>query len=88
MNAIDETIKYLLEALSLAKEMSLPGEEWQILAALSELYTSQGDENTARDHLLRAREIVQRLAKNIGDTQLHELFIRSKQVQLVLIDVR
>jgi len=52
-----QAINYLQEALTLAEAISLPGEQWQILAKLVELYLAIGEEAQARQAQVQVAEI-------------------------------
>src|SRR3712207_8168862 len=52
----------LREAEVLAQDIGLPGELWQITAALGELYEERGDEERARDAFTRATQTLRSLA--------------------------
>jgi Flp pilus assembly protein TadD len=58
---IKQAITHLEEALSLAEQIGLPGEQWQILAKLGELYMVVGDEEQAQRTIGRATEITSAL---------------------------
>ena len=60
-----QAINYLQEAFTLTREMSLPGERWQILAKLGELYQLLGEEQKATEALARATALAQRVLGNI-----------------------
>jgi len=64
-------ISHLETAVNLADEMGLPGEQWQILAKLSELYSDKVKQQAAKN---QAAEIVNRLAEQMGDEKLREGF--------------
>ncbi len=80
-----KAIAHLEAAIALAKEMGLPGEQWQILTRLGELYQLKGDAKRARarEAFERAREIVQALATKIDDEALRAEFLTAEPVQPV-----
>ena len=75
-------ITHLEEALALAEEMELPGEQWSILAHLSKLYQANGVEAKAREAMIQAAEIVETLAAKIGDEDLRVGFLRGIKEQM------
>jgi tetratricopeptide (TPR) repeat protein len=81
-----QAIEHLTIANTLAEAMSLPGEQWQILAALGELYRSGGEQTKADEMVGRAAEIVQVLAAKIGDEALQTGFLRDTQSWLANLD--
>lgn len=75
-------ITHLEEALALTREMGLPGEQWSILAHLSELYQVDGVEAKAQEAMTQAVEIVETLAARIGDEDLRVGFLRGIKEQM------
>ena len=76
-----QAIAHLEAAFSLAQDIDLPGERWQILAKLGELHQAIGDEEQVRQTFGKAAEIVQALAAKIGDEKLKTGFLKSNAVQ-------
>jgi hypothetical protein len=74
----------LREAEALAQEIGLPGELWQIRAALGELYEERGDEERARDAFTWAAQTLRSLAGRIDDPTLQASFLGTPQVRHVL----
>ncbi len=74
----------LREAEALAQEIGLPGELWQIRAALGELYEERGDEERARDAFTRAAQTLRSLAGRIDDPTLQASFLGAPRVRRVL----
>lgn len=72
---MDEAISSLQEALQLAGEIGLPGEEWQIQAQLARLYLVMGQEEQAEYLQAIARERIDALAMKILDTRLRMSFL-------------
>ncbi len=81
---VRSAIAHLKEANTLAEAMSLPGEQWQILAALGELYRASEDEAAARRAFARAAEIVQALAAKIDDDELRRDFLAAEPIRCLL----
>ncbi len=79
-----QAITHLQEAVTLAEEIGLPGERWQILAELGKLYQQQGDEQQAHLAFTDAAEVVQCLINTIEDEQQRTMFLSAKQVRSVL----
>ncbi|HLG75080.1 MAG TPA: AAA family ATPase, partial [Ktedonobacteraceae bacterium] len=71
----DEAIAALAAACRLAEEISLPGEQWQILATLAELYDHTGQQGQAQQMRTRATQIIQHLAEQITDDRLRASFL-------------
>ena len=83
-NKIEQAIVHLEAALMLAEELGLPGERWQTLAAMGELYQSRKNESQARQAYARAAQVVQLLADKIEDEQQRTTFLSAQQVRAVL----
>jgi tetratricopeptide (TPR) repeat protein len=79
-----QAIAYLQEALSIAEQIGLPGEQWQILAKLGALYRAGNDEKKARSAFEGAGNIVQALAARIDDEDLRTGFLAAESVQLIM----
>ena len=74
----------LQEARTLAEEIGLPGELWQIWAARGELHEQRGESEVAHDTFSRAAQIVERFAGEIEDEILNEGFLSAPQLRRVL----
>lgn len=85
---IGQAIEHLTIANTLAEEMDLPGEQWQILAALGELYRSSGQQTKVDEMVERAAEIVRVLAGTIDDEELQTGFLRGAQSWFAHLDGR
>jgi hypothetical protein len=81
---IDQAIAYLEAARVLAQQLGLPGELWQILAALGELSQSYKNESQAWQVYAHAAQIVQSLADEMEDGQQRTTFLSAQQVRAVL----
>ena len=79
-----EALTHLQEARALAEEIGLPGELWQIWAALGELHEQRGEPEEAHSAFSRAARIVERLAAEIEDDTLKEGFLSAPQPRRVL----
>ena len=79
-----EALVRLQEAGTLAREIGLPGELWQIWAAIGELYEQRGEPEEARGASSRAASIVERLAGEIEDEALKQAFLSAPQLRRVL----
>jgi DNA-binding SARP family transcriptional activator/predicted ATPase len=83
-NELDQAIAHLEAARALAEQLGLPGELWQILAALGELYQSCKNESQAQQAFARAAQVVQSLAGRMEDEQHRTTFLSAQQVRTVL----
>ncbi len=80
----EQAIGYLREAARLAADLGLPGERWQIQAALGRLYEAVGEPEQAYTAFGEAVRIIQGLAEGIGDEGLRTRFLAGPQIQEVL----
>ena len=78
-------IDHLNEARSLAQEIGLPGELWQIQSRIGELYERRGEIEEACAAFSRAAQTLRELAQKIGDEELREGFLAAPQVRRVLV---
>jgi tetratricopeptide (TPR) repeat protein len=78
-------MEHLREAGVLAEEMGLPGELWQIRAALGELHEEQGEHEEARGAFHRTAEVIEALAGKIENEELREDFLSAPQVRRLLV---
>jgi hypothetical protein len=62
----------------------LPGERWQIQAALGTVYEAAGEAAQARTAFAEAARIIQGLAGGIGDETLRARFLAGPQIQQVV----
>jgi tetratricopeptide (TPR) repeat protein len=83
-NELDQAIAHLEAARDLAEQLGLPGELWQILAALGELYQACKNESQAQQAFARAAQVVQSLAGRMEDEQQRTTFLSAQQVRTVL----
>jgi hypothetical protein len=79
-----EALTRLQGARTLAEEIGLPGELWQIWAAIGELHEQRGEPEEAHGAFCRAASIVERLAGEIEDDALKEGFLSAPQPRRVL----
>ena len=80
----EQAIDHLREAAGLAAELGLPGERWQIQAALGTLYEAAGEPAQARTAWASAARIIQELAQGIKDETLRTCFLAGSQIHPVL----
>ena len=80
----EQAIGPLREAAGLAAELGLPGERWQIQAALGALYEAVGEPVQARTAFGEAARIIQGLAEGIKDETLRSRFLAGSQIQPVV----
>jgi tetratricopeptide (TPR) repeat protein len=79
-----EALARLQEARTLAEEIGLPGELWQIWAARGELHEQRGEPEEAHGAFFRAAGIVERLAGEIEDEALKKGFLSAPHLRRVL----
>jgi tetratricopeptide (TPR) repeat protein len=80
----EQAIDHLREAAGLAADLGLPGERWQIQAALGSLYEAAGDPVQARTAFGEAATIIGGLAEGITDETLRARFLAGPPIQQVL----
>ena len=83
----DETgssIEQLREAEALANEIGLPGELWQIRAALGEIHEERGEYEEARRAFTGSTKVLSQLRDRIGEEDLRAGFLAAPQVRRVL----
>src|SRR5262249_29153694 len=66
---------HLEAALALATNLGLPGERWQILAALAELGLASRDAASAEPHRAGAAATLDALAASLPDVELRRKFL-------------
>jgi tetratricopeptide (TPR) repeat protein len=79
-----EALARLREAEVPAEEIGLPGELWQIWAALGELHEQHGEPEEAHSAFSRAARLLEKLAKEIEDESMKEGFLSAPPVRTVL----
>jgi tetratricopeptide (TPR) repeat protein len=84
----EQAIGHLRTAAQVAADLGLPGEQWQIQAALGTLYEVGGQPAQARTAFGEAATIIQGLAEGIGDEALRTHFLAAPQIQQVLQQAR
>ena len=84
----EQAIDHLREAAVLAAEVGLPGEQWQIQAALGTLFEAGGEPAQARTAFAEAARIIQELAQGIADEALRARFLAGPQIHPVLQHVQ
>ena len=80
----EQAIGHLREAAQIAADLGLPGERWQIQAALGALYEAAGKPAQAHTAFVEATRIIQELAEGIRDEALRTHFLAAPQIHLVL----
>jgi DNA-binding SARP family transcriptional activator/tetratricopeptide (TPR) repeat protein len=80
----EQAIGHLRAAIQVAADLGVPGEQWQIQAALGTLYEAGGQPAQARTAFDEAATIIQGLAEGIGDEALRAHFLAAPQIQQVL----
>ena len=81
---VAQAVTHLENALTLAQEMELPGDEWPILGELGKLYAGQGEEAKSREAYKEAGTIIDRLAGTIDDEGLREGFVTAVPTRAIL----
>ena len=84
----EQAIGHLREAAGLAADLRLPGEQWQIQAALGTLYEAGGELEQAHTAFAEAARIIGGLAEGIGDEALRTRFLAGPQFHPVLQHAR
>jgi tetratricopeptide (TPR) repeat protein len=79
-----EALAHLREAATLAQEIGLPGELWQIWEAIGELHEQRGEPEEASAAFSLAASILERLAGEIEDEALKQGFLSAPQLRRVL----
>ncbi len=80
---MQEALASFHEAEVLATAMGLPGELWQVQAALGDAYMSSGEREQASQAFARARASVERLAEKMGDEALRTSFLAEPAIRRV-----
>src|SRR5438105_7476604 len=80
----EQAIGHLRQAAGMAADLGLPGERWQIQAALGRVYEAAGDPVQARTAFGEAATIIQGLAEGIKDEALRSRFLAGPPIQQVL----
>lgn len=80
----DLALEYLREAATLALDIGLPGEQWQIESALGELHQSRGEQEKACEAFSRAVDTLEALADGIEDGDVRRSFLAAPQVRRIL----
>jgi tetratricopeptide (TPR) repeat protein len=80
----EQAIGHLRQAAGLAADLGLPGERWQIQAALGRVYEAAGDPVQARTVFGEAVTIIRGLAEGIKDETLRARFLAGPPIQQVL----
>jgi len=80
----EQAIGHLSEADQMAAEIGLPGERWQIQAALGKLYKAEGEQAQARTAFAESARIIQELAEGIGDEEMRSRFLAGPPIQRIL----
>jgi tetratricopeptide (TPR) repeat protein len=71
----------LQKALTLAKEIGNPPQQWKAYQALGELYEQQGVTAQARSAYVSAIEVIDGVANRLQDQELKQTFLTAKPVQ-------
>ena len=80
----EQAIDHLHAATQVAADLGLPGEQWQIQAALGTLYETGGQPAQAHTAFSKAATIIQGLTERIADEALRAHFLAAPKIQQVL----
>jgi tetratricopeptide (TPR) repeat protein len=80
----EEELRRLQEARALAEGIGLPGEMWQVWAALGELHEQRGEPEEAHGAFSQAARILERIAGEIEGEALKEDFLSAPQLRHVM----
>jgi hypothetical protein len=80
----EQAIGHLREAAGLAADIGLPGERWQIQAALAMVYEARGEPAQAHTAWASAARIIGGLAEGIKDEARRSRFLAGPQIHPVL----
>ena len=78
-----QAIATLDEAKTLAQELKLPGEIWEVEAKLAELFMANGEHHKAEQARKTAREGIQKLAERIEDVEVKREFLEFARSQVI-----
>jgi hypothetical protein len=81
---VQRAIDHLHEAHTLAQNIGLPKELWQIQSRIGDLYERRGEDGEARGAFSKAAQTLRELAQKIGDEELRERFLSAPQARRVL----
>jgi tetratricopeptide (TPR) repeat protein len=84
----EQAIDHLCAAAQVAADLGLPGEQWQIQAALGREYEAGEQPAQARTAFGEAATIIQGLAEGIGDEARRSRFLAAPQIQQVVQQAR
>jgi tetratricopeptide (TPR) repeat protein len=84
----EQAIEHLCTAAQVATDLGLPGEQWQIQAALGREYEAAGQPAQALAAYREAAGIIQGLAEGIGDEARRSHFLAAPQIQQVMQQAR
>jgi len=84
----EQALGQLQEAMQLATTIGLPGEQWQIQAALGKVYETAHEQERARTAFAEAGGIIEKLADGIKDETLRSRFLAGSQISPVLQHAR
>jgi len=81
LNRLDEALRVLTEACSLAKEMGANLQLWSTLASLAAANRKLGNAKDAQSNLREARAIVEQIAESLREIGLAESFLNQPRVK-------
>jgi tetratricopeptide (TPR) repeat protein len=84
LNRLDEALRVLTEACSLAKEMGANLQLWATLASLADAHRKLGNDKDAVSNLREARAIVEQIAESLREIDLAESFLNQPRVKTLM----
>ena len=84
LNRLDEALRVLTEACSLAKEMGANLQLWSTLASLAAAHRKLGNDKDAVSNLREARAIVEQIAESLREIGLAESFLNQPRVKTLM----
>jgi tetratricopeptide (TPR) repeat protein len=76
-----EAVREFSKALSLARELGLPGEEWQIAAELAASYSALGEVQCAQETQTKSNAIIDDLGARFTDRAMRDHFVQAARLR-------
>jgi class 3 adenylate cyclase/tetratricopeptide (TPR) repeat protein len=83
MEKIAEAAGCFEKARDLANQMGYPLLMWKTCFSLGQIYNQQDNYEAAKESFVKAKAIIERMASNVSDTEVKEIFLNSNQIQEV-----
>jgi len=84
LNRLDEALRVLTQACSLARETDSNLHLWAILTNLADVQSKLGQNKESEDSLAEGRQIVQQVAESLREVGLRESFLNQPRVQKLM----